>query len=113
VIYLDSSVALAKLLTESRAPQEAFWNETLISSRLLQYEVWNRINSRESRRGAEPARALLDRVTLIDLSEAILARALKTISGSGSHARCSPPRLDRVPGRGKVGPWRWRATINV
>jgi predicted nucleic acid-binding protein len=45
VIYVDSSVLLADLLDESRSPPEALWDEDLASSRLLVYEVWNRINA--------------------------------------------------------------------
>ena len=39
MIYLDSSVALARLLFESRAPALEFWEQQLVSSRLLEYEV--------------------------------------------------------------------------
>jgi hypothetical protein len=46
VIYLDSSVALAHLLAEDRSPPESIWRETLVASRLLEYEVWNRIHAR-------------------------------------------------------------------
>jgi hypothetical protein len=38
VIYLDSSVALANLLTEDRSPPESLWREPLISSRLVESE---------------------------------------------------------------------------
>lgn len=40
MIYLDTSVALAHLLAEDRRPPEALWDETLVSSRLLEYELW-------------------------------------------------------------------------
>jgi hypothetical protein len=45
MIYLDSSVALAYLLAEDRFPPDELWNEQLVSSRLLECEVWNRIVS--------------------------------------------------------------------
>ena len=45
MIYLDSSVALAHLLVEDRAPPETIWQAPLISSRLLEYEVWNRVHA--------------------------------------------------------------------
>ena len=35
MIYLDTSVALAWLLTEDRQPSASFWDGTLVSSRLL------------------------------------------------------------------------------
>jgi hypothetical protein len=45
MIYLDSSVALAHLLAEDRFPPETLWDRPLVSSRLLECEVWNRINA--------------------------------------------------------------------
>jgi predicted nucleic acid-binding protein len=78
VIYLDSSVALAHLLGEHRPPPEWLWDEPLLSSRLLEYEVWNRINSRGLAASCAAAvQALIDRVTLLELSPPILARALQ------------------------------------
>jgi hypothetical protein len=78
VIYLDSSAALARLLTEAQRPSASLWEQTLVSSRLLEYEVWNRLHAQQLGpfRG-EDARALLDRVVLIELIPAVLARALE------------------------------------
>lgn len=76
--YVDSSVALAYLLAEPRAPAVGFWTSELVSSRLLEYEVWNRLHARqvtELRRGE--ARELLAGVEFIELSEPVLARALE------------------------------------
>jgi predicted nucleic acid-binding protein len=78
VIYLDSSVALAHLFAEDRVPPRELWLEPLIASRLLEYEVWNRINSRKLQPSrAERVRALLDRVALLELARDILTRALE------------------------------------
>jgi predicted nucleic acid-binding protein len=78
VIYLDSSVALAHLLAEDRAPASAIWGEPLISSRLLEYEVWNRINARGlARSHGEDARAMLARIALLELAPPVLERALE------------------------------------
>jgi predicted nucleic acid-binding protein len=78
VIYLDSSVALAHLLSEDRSPPESIWGETLVSSRLLEYEVWNRINARRlGRSHGEAARTLIGHVALIELAPPVLARALE------------------------------------
>jgi hypothetical protein len=78
VIYLDSSVALAFLFTEDRAPPDSLWEEQLISSRLLEYEIWNRINTRKlGRSHGDEVRALLNEVALIELSPPILERALE------------------------------------
>ena len=78
MIYLDSSVALAHLLAESRVPPDRLWQEPLVSSRLLQYEVWNRLNARGlGRSHAEEARALVARIALIELAPPVLERALE------------------------------------
>jgi hypothetical protein len=78
VIYLDTSVALAHLLTEDRSLPDAAWREPLVSSRLLEYEIWNRIHARGlgSSHGEE-VRALVGRVALIELAPPVLARALE------------------------------------
>ena len=76
--YIDSSVALAYVLAEARMPTQDFWDSTLVSSRLLAYEVWNRLHKGPLTRTIEDgARALLSGIELIDLSEAVLARALE------------------------------------
>ncbi len=78
MIYLDTSVALAHLLAEDRSPPDSIWGETLVSSRLLEYEVWNRINARRlGRSHGEAARALIGHVALIELAPPVLARALE------------------------------------
>jgi len=78
VIYLDSSVALAHLLAEDRVPPERLWQEELISSRLLEYEVWTRIHARKlTRSHADEVRSLLSRVALVELSPPVLTRALE------------------------------------
>jgi predicted nucleic acid-binding protein len=78
VTYVDSSVALAYLLAEPTAPAVTFWDSELVSSRLLAYEVWNRLYARQltERRHGE-VRALLAGIELIELSEPVLARALE------------------------------------
>lgn len=78
MIYLDSSVALAHLLAEDRAPPEDFWRHPLISSRLLEYEVWTRVNARKlGRSHGDAVRTLLGRLALVELSPAVLTRALE------------------------------------
>ncbi len=78
MIYLDTSVALAHLLAEDRYPPPSVWDEPLISSRLLEYEVWTRIHARRlGRTHAEAVRLLLDRVALLELAPPVLARALE------------------------------------
>ncbi|HEY7665711.1 MAG TPA: PIN domain-containing protein [Xanthobacteraceae bacterium] len=78
MIYLDSSVALAHLLAEDRAPPDTIWQAPLVSSRLLEYEVWNRIHSRGlGRSHGQEARALIGRLALIELEPTVLARAVE------------------------------------
>lgn len=81
MIYLDSSVALAQLLAEDRIPPAKLWHEPLIASRLLEYEVWNRLHARAlSRSHGDDARALIGRVALIELAPPVLERALEPFS---------------------------------
>lgn len=78
MIYLDTSVALAQLLAEDRRPPEALWREPVVSSRLLEYEVWNRIHGRGL--GASHGglvRQLLARLAMLELVRPVLARALE------------------------------------
>lgn len=78
MIYLDTSVALAQILAEDRVPPEALWRETLISSRLLEYEVWTRIHARRlTDSHSDFVRALLGRVAFLELVPPVLARALE------------------------------------
>lgn len=77
MIYLDSSVALAYLLAEDRCPSVSLWEEQLISSRLLQYEVWVRVHAYGlTVSHSEAVAALLQRVALVEMVPAVLARAL-------------------------------------
>jgi hypothetical protein len=77
VIFVDSSVVLTQLLAEDRAPPESLWQSSaLVSSRLLEYEIWNRINARgldESH--GEDVRSLLGRLNFLELAPRVLTRA--------------------------------------
>jgi len=78
LIYLDTSVALAHLLAEDQAPPDKLWQETLISSRLLEYEVWTRIHARNlTRSHTDEVRSLLNRIAFIELSQPVLTRVLE------------------------------------
>lgn len=78
MIYLDTSVALAHLLAEDQAPPAALWDESLVSSRLLEYEMWTRLHARGlGASHGEAARALLQRLALLELAPPVLARALE------------------------------------
>lgn len=78
MIYLDTSVALAQLLAKDRRPLPSLWDLPLISSRLLQYEVWTRLHARDlGASHGEPARSLIGRLALVELAPPILERALE------------------------------------
>ncbi len=85
MIYLDSSVALAHLFREPRRPPDAFWDEPLCSSRLLQYELWNRMHARgESPSRIAAASYLVSGMLLVEMVPEALERALEPFP--------SPPR---------------------
>jgi len=78
MIYLDSSVALAHLLAEDRSPPEALWGQPLVSSRLLECEVWNRVNAHQLQKThGDAVRDLIGRVAMIEMVGPVLARALQ------------------------------------
>ena len=84
MIYLDTSVALAWLLTEDRRPSASLWDGTLVSSRLLEYEIWRALHARglaDSR--GEAARELIGRIALLELTPRVLVRALDAFPGPG------------------------------
>lgn len=76
MIYLDTSVALAHIFSEDRVPPATIWHNTLVSSRLLEYELWCRVHARGlAKTHAEPVRELLSRVGFIELLRPTLERA--------------------------------------
>jgi predicted nucleic acid-binding protein len=78
MIYLDTSVALAHILAEDRTPPPNLWAESLVSSRLLEYEMWTRIHARRlGESHGEYVRQFLGRVALLELAPPVLARALE------------------------------------
>jgi predicted nucleic acid-binding protein len=78
MIYLDTSVALAQLLAEDRTPPTHLWRESLVTSRLLEYELWTRLQARGvAGSHGDAARLLLGRVAFLELARPVLARALE------------------------------------
>ncbi|HEX5319618.1 MAG TPA: PIN domain-containing protein [Stellaceae bacterium] len=76
--YIDSSVALAYLFAEARAPSAQFLELRLISSRLLEYEVWTRVHARRPGEAVErSAHTLLAGVEMIEMNAGALGRALE------------------------------------
>ena len=78
MIYLDSSVALAHLLAEDRYPPNTLWQQPIVSSRLLECEVWNRINARRLQDShGDAVRGLIGRIAIIEMVPPVLRRALE------------------------------------
>jgi predicted nucleic acid-binding protein len=78
MIYLDSSVALAYLLAEDRYPSHALWDQAIVSSRLLECEVWTRINARRLQDShGDAVRGLIGRIAMIEMVPPVLGRALE------------------------------------
>jgi predicted nucleic acid-binding protein len=81
MIYVDTSVVLAHLLAEDRQPPETMWSETLISSRLLEYEVWVRLHARGlGRSHGDLAREVLGRFAYLELAPLVLAPATESFA---------------------------------
>lgn len=77
MIYVDTSVILSMVFVEDRQPPADLWSRDLVSSRLLEYEAWTRLNARglfDSH--ADVLRASLKEVTFIELHAPALERAL-------------------------------------
>lgn len=76
MIYLDTSVVLAQLLGEDRRPPPELWERITFSSRLLEYETWVRIHARRlTQSHGDATRVLLSRVSFLELSRTVIARA--------------------------------------
>ena len=77
MIYVDTSVALAHLLAEDRRPPPDIWQEELVSSRLLEYELWTRLNAMGlAASHGDAARLLTARLAFVEMVPAVLERAL-------------------------------------
>lgn len=77
MIYVDTSVLLAQALAEDRIPNPEIWSETLVSSRLLEYEVWTRINGGGlARSHGDVVQRLLEGITFEELDRDVLSRSL-------------------------------------
>lgn len=79
MIYLDTSVVLAELLAEDRHPAAGFWDAApFVSSRLLEYEIWTRLNALGlGDSHGDDVRQLLAGIGFLELSRPVLARAIE------------------------------------
>jgi len=76
MLYVDTSVALAHLLSETRRPPESLWSEALVSSRLLAHETWVNGHARGLGSSHGPGvRDLLSHLSFLELTPAVLDRA--------------------------------------
>ena len=72
---------MARLFAEGRFPPDAFWSKELISSRLLEFEVFNRVHARGAGlTHAADASRLIGRISLLEMSPRVLGRALLPFS---------------------------------
>ncbi|MCY4211377.1 MAG: hypothetical protein OXE97_10115 [Gammaproteobacteria bacterium] len=84
MIYLDTSVALAHLLAENQRLPASLWQEPLVSSRLLEYEVWNRLHARGlAQSHGEAARSLIGRLALLELTPHLATFSVDSCHNAG------------------------------
>ena len=96
MIYLDTSVVLAQLLAEDHRPPASLWDETLVASRLMEYEVWTRLHARGlAESHGEAASGLIGRVALL-IPTSARARPGR-FSRACSHARRPASGVMRLP----------------
>ena len=77
LIYIDSSVVLAELFAEDRHPGAKLWEQVLVSSRLLEYEVWNRALAQRRPPNRTAIELLLSKIDMTEMSVLALRRALE------------------------------------
>jgi hypothetical protein len=98
-------VALVHLLAEDRVPPEALWQEPLISSRLIEYEIWTRIHTRKlARSHGDEVRALLGRDSARRALSAGLGACFGAISQARQNARRSSSRFDGLYPNARTAP---------
>jgi hypothetical protein len=77
LIYLGTSVVLARLLAEDRSPPDVLWSQTLLASRLLEFEIFNRLHALDAAGShGKDARLLLERIHLVEMTAAVLGRGM-------------------------------------
>jgi hypothetical protein len=66
-----------QFLAEDRYPSNALWDQPVVSNRLLECEVWNRINAcRLQDSHGDAVRGLTGRIAMIEMVPPVLRRAL-------------------------------------
>jgi hypothetical protein len=107
MIYLDTSVALAQLLADDRRPPGALWDEALVTSWLLEYELWTQVNARGLARSHDGLVCrLLGRLAFLELSRPVLPRALEPFPKPvRTWTRCTWRRWTSCGDRGRTCGW--------
>ncbi|HET6361736.1 MAG TPA: PIN domain-containing protein [Gemmatimonadota bacterium] len=77
MIYLDSSVLVAHLLSEDRKPPASLWDGPLVSSRLLEVEAWTALHARGKAGLGGRLSLLLARLSVLEMEEEVLERATR------------------------------------
>jgi hypothetical protein len=78
-------------------PPDSLWHQPLVSSRLLEYEVWNRIHAqRLGQSHGDAVRELIGRVAVLELAAPVLGRALEPFPIPVRTLDVSTSRFDRV-----------------
>ena len=77
MIYLDSSVLVAQLLSEDRRPPASLWDGPLASSRLLEVESWTALSARGKEGLGGRLSLLLARLSILEMEEPVLERATR------------------------------------
>jgi predicted nucleic acid-binding protein len=77
MIYVDTSVVLATVLSEDCVAAAGFWQNELVASRLVVVEAWVRVHGKGlATSHGEHLGALLGRIALLEMEPRIIARAL-------------------------------------
>ena len=77
MIYVDTSVVLAYVLSESRRPPDDLLLQPLVSSRLLEYESWVRLHAYGlGEHAGDALRSVLARLAFVELHPTVLTRVL-------------------------------------
>ena len=83
MIYLDFSVVLAQLLAKDHPQPASLWSETLVASRLMEYEVWAWLHARKlDDFHSESTCRFIVQIALLELSPPVLERALEAFPGA-------------------------------
>lgn len=74
---IDTSVALAHLLAKDSCPPTDRWEGRLVTSRLIEYEIWTRLYADKlGEFHGEAPRGIIERIASVELTPPVVERAL-------------------------------------